>query len=82
MSLCLCAGVIKERQAEIDAMLSEDVGGGGGGEGKEGDQGGEMDTSSQEAAVPAVVVVASRVREGGARSRGEGSESGEASESD
>ena len=78
MSLCSCAGVIKERQAEIDAMLSEDVGG----EGKEGDQGGEMDTSSQEAAAPAVVVVASRVREGGPRSRGEGSESGEASESD
>ena len=78
--LWLCAGVIKERQAEIDTMLSQDLAPEEGEGREEGEEGMDM---SQEPAAPAV---ASSVREGGSEAQGEGrnegSESGEASESD
>ena len=83
LALCVYIGVIKERQAEIDAMLADaaapvEVGGKDveGGEG--GKEEGEMDISGE-----APVVAGSNVREGGAQGEGEGKRSeGEASDSD
>ena len=84
--LCLLpAGVIKERQAEIEAMLAEatapvEVGVKEEGEVEdevEGEGEGEMDISRV-----ASVAAGSSVREGGAHGGREGKSGGEASESD
>lgn len=78
----MCIGVIKERQAEIDAMLAHATApvevGGKDVEGEGGKEEGEMDISGE-----APVVAGSNVREGGAQGEGEGKRSeGEASDSD